>query len=330
MDNYLISIIVPIYNNEQFLNRCIRSIVNQSYSNLEIILINDGSTDQTPNICDKFAGQDERIKVIHKENDGVAIARNTGLDIAAGDYITFVDSDDYIKEDFCETLLENAIKYNADIVQCGYYRASEKGKVLSENKLNFDIIEGSYNSSYYYAKGENCTNYVCNKLFSKNIINSIRFPNAIVSEDFAFNVKAYYNSDKTIVIPDPLYYYIDNLNSVTNSDFDKRKLDAIRIGEAMFDYHKKRYPDLCSFFALYIVNYSIQFYFEVYKSSINEKEKYLKLLNERFNKYFNFLRKNKFQYFTNNKRKLMFYLFNINPEVYFFVSKTKKVLLKRF
>ena len=121
MDNPKISVIVPVYKVEKYLDRCVESIVNQTYKNLEIILVDDGSPDNCPAICDAWANKDERIKVIHKENGGVSSARNRGIDAATGDYIGFVDSDDWIEPDMYELLADNAKKYDADISRCGYF-----------------------------------------------------------------------------------------------------------------------------------------------------------------------------------------------------------------
>ena len=118
-NNPKISVIVPVYKVEKYLDRCVESIVNQTYKNLEIILVDDGSPDNCPVMCDEWAEKDERIRVIHKENGGLADARNAGMNIATGDYIGFVDSDDWIEPNMYEVLLKNALKYDADISRCG-------------------------------------------------------------------------------------------------------------------------------------------------------------------------------------------------------------------
>ena len=116
----LISVIVPIYNVEEYINKSVRSIVNQTYENLEIILVDDGSSDGCPQICDKWAEQDKRIKVIHKQNGGLSDARNAGIDIMKGEYVSFVDGDDYIDERYIEVLYNNLVKYNADVSQVSF------------------------------------------------------------------------------------------------------------------------------------------------------------------------------------------------------------------
>lgn len=115
----LISIIIPVYNSERYLEKCVNSVLNQTYKNLEIILVDDGSTDLSPRMCDAFSVQDSRIKVIHQENQRQAAARNTGIEVASGEYIMFVDSDDYIADDMCEYLMDGALSYHADIAICG-------------------------------------------------------------------------------------------------------------------------------------------------------------------------------------------------------------------
>lgn len=144
MKNIKISIVVPIYNTSFFLNKCIESIVNQSYSKLEIILVNDGSTDNSLSICDSYASQDDRIIVISKENGGLSSARNAGLDVATGDFIGFVDSDDFVASDMYEQLLDAILASNADVAECGYYLHDGIRPRDSKKALFDDIVSGEY------------------------------------------------------------------------------------------------------------------------------------------------------------------------------------------
>ena len=130
---YLISIIVPVYNVESYLKKCLESIINQTYKNIEIILIDDGSTDSSGKICDDYANKDKRIKVIHKQNGGVSDARNTALDICRGDYIGFIDSDDYIELDMYETLLKFLLNNNLDVAMCSSYTVKNKQLIRCKN-----------------------------------------------------------------------------------------------------------------------------------------------------------------------------------------------------
>ena len=144
--NSLISVIVPVYNAKKYLDRCIQSIINQKYKELEIILVDDGSKDNSLEICKSYADKDNRIQVIHKENAGVSAARNTGIEAASGDFIAFVDSDDYIDENMYFNMMQKASEYNCDLVMCDCY------KVRGNNKCIFthDIISGFYDKEQLY------------------------------------------------------------------------------------------------------------------------------------------------------------------------------------
>ena len=169
MSQALISVIIPVYKVEKYLDRCLESIVNQTYKNLEIILIDDGSPDNCPAICDEYAQKDSRIKVIHKANGGVSSARNKGIDVATGDYIGFVDSDDWIEPDMYETLIKNAEQYNSDISRCSYVisesmsgqtsKSQDNGTIFLEDSIemrrnqicsncNANVWSGIYKKSY--------------------------------------------------------------------------------------------------------------------------------------------------------------------------------------
>ena len=138
MSKSLISVIVPVYKVENFLDRCVESIVGQTYENLEIILVDDGSPDNCPAICDNWAKKDGRIKVIHKENGGLSSARNAGLDVVTGEYFGFIDSDDWIEKDFFEFLITNALKENADISRCGLYLDYEDDDSCHDQEVQYE------------------------------------------------------------------------------------------------------------------------------------------------------------------------------------------------
>jgi len=225
MSNDLVSIIVPVYNAEKFLNRCIESILRQSYKNIEVILINDGSTDKSGEICDYYSSKDKRVKVIHQKNSGPSVARNKGIDIAKGKYIQFVDSDDYIEYNMTE-LLVNEMKNNVDLVLCGYRKIykDSKGKLIIKNnnaykktnisKDEFLDIFGKLFKNYYIS-------YIWNKLYVTDIIkkNNIYFDSKIGwGEDFIFNFSYLNYCNKFSIIDDLLYNYIQyNYNSITSN-----------------------------------------------------------------------------------------------------------------
>ena len=231
----LITIIIPVYNVEQYLNRCVDSIINQTYNNLEIILVDDGSTDNSGKICDEYALKDKRIKVIHKENAGVSLARNAGIDVAKGEYIGFIDSDDYIEPDMYEYLYNLMIENNSDISCCNNFDIVNNKCILSTNfpregvlSLN-EILEDS---------GWGFT--IVTKLFNKKTINNIRFDrNLAIGEDFLFCFEVFKNSKKIIFKNKAKYYYYHNQNSVMQKKvFNKKYLGVITLFDNIIDYAK--------------------------------------------------------------------------------------------
>lgn len=215
--NELISVIVPCYGVEEYLDECINSIVNQTYKNLEIILVNDGSIDKTPQICDEWAKKDSRIKVIHKSNGGLSSARNAGLDIANGEYISFIDSDDFIDNTFIEFLYTSSIENNCDISCCGiYHYFTEKIKEIRHFK-NVDLLMDrceaikKFNTVGYFGVGP------CNKLFRRRLFDNIRFPLGKLSEDWFIVYKLIHESNNVYYNSQPKYYYRQRIGSITRN-----------------------------------------------------------------------------------------------------------------
>ena len=209
-NNPLISIIIPVYNVEKYLDRCIESIVNQTYKNLEIILIDDGSTDNSPQICDKWGEKDNRIKVIHKENEGVSSARNIGLDSANGTYIGFVDSDDYIDKQMYKLLLESIHKNNSNIAICNYYISEKNQKYYGVIKQPNDILEREL------LEENGIKGFNWNKLYSVDLLHGIRFIAEVhIWEDLLFNYQILANNQvRYSYINEPLYYYVQREKSL--------------------------------------------------------------------------------------------------------------------
>ena len=209
----LVSVIVPVYNVEKYLNKCVDSIVNQTYKNLEIILVDDGSPDNCPQMCDDWAEKDSRIKVIHKENGGVSSARNTGLDKANGEYISFIDSDDYIDKDMFKTLLDKDYS-SYDLVEYGF--TSDKKSVNTDSFENDIILNNTEECILNLIKGI-INPSVCDKLYNSKHISSIRFNKSkSIGEDYLFNFAYLLNIEKIIIINKPLYFYSERKNSATN------------------------------------------------------------------------------------------------------------------
>ncbi len=243
----LISVIVPIYNVQDYLEKCYNSIKNSSYKNLEIILVNDGSTDKCHEMCNAFQKSDSRVKVIDKPNGGLSSARNAGLDVANGEYICFIDSDDYITGDMIEKLVIKAEEYKADIVQCGYCRVSESGKVLntvtSESVFldsNKKILDAFFKDNIYHV-------VVWNKLYRKSVIANIRFIEGKNNEDNMFEADVFSCIKSVYIIKDACYMYLQRESSIMGGAFSHKKMDSFYALKYMLKRAEENYPDYISY-----------------------------------------------------------------------------------
>lgn len=227
----MISIIIPVYKTERFIDRCIKSVVNQTYENIEILLIDDDSPDNCPQICDEWAKKDDRITVFHIENKGVSNARNIGIANAQGEYIGFVDSDDYIEDDMFELLLDNMKKENADISMCSYChndvmpeKNSNNISLLMHNELMQNIVSGEYAYGFLW-----------NKLYKRDAIGDVYMPALSYSEDMVFNYYVMKNADRMVISDAVKYHYNVNDASATASKFDYSNLDAVKARGIIFN-----------------------------------------------------------------------------------------------
>lgn len=220
----IVSVIVPVYKVENELKRCVDSILNQTYKNLEVILIDDESPDQCPAICDEYAEKDKRVRVIHKKNGGLSEARNFGLDIASGAYIAFVDSDDWVETDYIETLYTNAIKEDADISIVGYTMVWETGNIrrFSEDKEYYVFDREQAIRELLVQNKYSCM--VCQKLYKSYIFEDVRFPVGKVYEDVAVSLPTFTKINKAVVTGKSKYNYFQRSASIVNSKFNANKL----------------------------------------------------------------------------------------------------------
>mgnify|MGYP001042621039 CR=1 FL=1 len=234
-----ISIIVPIYNVDQYLEECLTSITNQKYENIEIILVNDGSTDQSKIICECFCKRDSRFQLINKVNGGLSSARNAGLEIASGEYIAFIDSDDVVSENYILNLHKTMEKYNSDIVLSGYKRFLKKIPVI-ENTTKEEMLAPSETIKrvLYQKDQEFFSVSACCKLYKKILFSDIRYPENKINEDMAVivpvlekckNISCTYNYD---------YFYRINNSSITNQSFNTRRMDAIEFSDEIVKHFK--------------------------------------------------------------------------------------------
>ena len=245
MITYNLSIIVPIYNTSQYLPECIDSILNQTYQNFEVILINNGSTDNSGEICDKYAETDSRIKVIHKKNGGQSSARNMGLDIASGEYITFVDSDDMLSLNTLSSnmyLLNN--NNNIDILQ---YPISKNIKSLSNSNhsTKFEVVIERTESLYQaWLQNKTITNYVCNKIFKRNIFNNLRFKEGIYYEDRHLMCDILAKCNKLAISYNGCYFYRTHEQQNTQQKYSEKILNSLITADLHIVESVKSYASL--------------------------------------------------------------------------------------
>ena len=222
----LISVIIPIYNREKYLEKCFESIIKQSYQRLEIILVDDGSTDNSLSICLKYASRDSRIKVVQKKNGGLSSARNAGLEIATGDWISFIDSDDSINLHFYKVLKEIADKEDCDIVQCEMDRVNTQ-KIMDiigdYSLIKFSGIEALQK---FYGRKYSVFKSSCNKIFRRRLFEHIRYPEGRIFEDRWIANELYYNSKCVAYITYSLYYYTVNTTGIMHQRASKKNYDT--------------------------------------------------------------------------------------------------------
>lgn len=326
--NEKISVIIPIYNVEKYLSKCIDSVISQTYSNLEIILVNDGSTDSSGRICDEYEKLDKRVKVIHKENGGLSDARNYGIEASTGDYIAFLDSDDWADKKLYMTLYKNIKKNHADISICNfkkYYSDKDIEKQeLNEVKCysNIEALERLY-----------CNDAVImvvawNKLYKRKVIGDLRFPVGKIHEDEYLTPMIIYNANKISYINNELIYYRQRENSIMNKKFNVKRLDYLYVLESRMKFFKENMLDelyeknVCTY-----LEKVMEFYFLIKNSEIENKKSIMKKLK---NKLSNLNKNLDINLPKNLKTEIL--LFNIYPGFYYIKKwlDIKKELMIKF
>lgn len=323
-NNELISIIIPVFKVEEYLEKCVDSIINQTYTNLEIILVDDGSPDNCGKICDEYAKKDTRVRVIHKENGGLSSARNAGLDVASGEYVSFVDSDDYIKENFIEVLYNLCVENKCDISECGYLRFQDEYESLEDSETISDIKIYSNYEMQKKIYGEECvkTVVVWNKLYKKYIYEILRFPDKKVHEDEYTTYKAFFNTRTNIAVTNlNLYFYRINQNGITGQKFNVKRLDALEaLEERKRFYFENGQKELYDMATNAYMSMLIEYYFKARKN-IDNADKYLKNIKKRVEQNTKEILKMEN---INWKVKLLYKIFSISPTLYSFLIELIK------
>ena len=332
----LISIIVPVYNVEKYLDRCVQSILNQTYPYFELILVNDGSPDNCGKMCDEYAKTDDRVVVIHQENKGLSGARNTGLDYVfeknTSQYITFIDSDDYIHKQYCEILLKQLKENNADIAISNFKKFNKN--YLNDSKIEINLSSQLFSNidilNLYIDDYENQARYIsaCWKLYNKNVLERIYFPINRLFEDEFTTYKILFNSKRIISIETPLYYYYENNNGIThNLDSNKRfddydaRYEQIEFFKAnnLLDLYKKASLQFLKYCQWGLINCRN-------KSSVIDKTK-LDCLNKQYKDVFQSMQKlqevdflEHYDYFVLSNPRLVFY-YRIKRQILLFFRR---------
>ena len=253
-----ISVIVPVYKIESYLRQCVDSILAQTHENLEIILVNDGSPDNCGAICDEYAGADDRVVTIHQENRGVSAARNAGIDAATGEYLTFIDSDDWVESDTLEFLYDNLVKHGADISCCSHYftyvnaviPANSESEILqydSEQAIEAGLI------------GKEITVGPWGKLYKKRIFDAIRFPLGVkIAEDAFIFADVTSEADRIVIETAPKYYYRQRKSSAINRAFDVGTMDIVRAFEKILRIVEARYANIADTARAQVLNANLE------------------------------------------------------------------------
>lgn len=302
----LISIIIPVYNVEKYLEKCLDSVIHQSYENIEIILVNDGSTDTSGEICKKYSEKDKRIVLFNQENAGLSAARNTGIEICKGEYIAFVDSDDWVEKDYILKMYTECKNKNVDIVICGFNKVNENNDLILDesSKLRKRTIDNKNKFDLLFNENNLETILAWNKLYKRKIFNTLRYPVGKIHEDEFVVYDVLNNVDGDIVVlNENLYNYLIRNSSISNTISDKvlHSFEALksRIDKTTWS---KRYN-------IFAKCQLINNYIYVYKKAVGNKNLQLKILKE-IKKYKLSLKG------IPLKQKIKFTMFKIAPNLY--------------
>jgi len=247
MSNAKVSIIVPVYNVEKYLNKCVNSILKQTYNNIEIILVDDGSTDKSGGMCDVYKKKDDRVVVIHKKNGGLSDARNAGMRKSSGKLVTFIDSDDHIADDYIETLVKCAENNSADLVISRLKDYYENGSCKKDD-ANGEVLELTKEEAYKRMLGQDKIDVSATaKLYDRNILENIQFPVGEYYEDIQIIDKVIEKASKIVFVDYSGYYYLQRNNSIMYGAMSEKRLALIRKTEELVRFTSERYPRISKY-----------------------------------------------------------------------------------
>ena len=306
----IISVVVPIYNVERYVDQCIKSILNQSFDKFELILVDDGSPDNCGLICDRYATIDDRIKVIHKENGGLSDARNAGIEASDGDYITFIDGDDYVCKWYLETLYLYQVEYKADIVQAKYtYYPSELIKKVEHHDPLF-INNGDEAFKSLLMRGE-ASEASCVKLYRKTLFDTIRFPIGRINEDTLTTYKLLKCSKTCVFIADPIYFYRYNNSGILHSPFSEIRFSILTVFDEMEQFLGEDKASFMNELMYYKIRRTLFFYNQCVALTGRKRYKNrLEIIRNELYQYRNYY------HLLERKYQLLLQLLHVSPSVY--------------
>ena len=311
----LISIIIPVYKVEKYLEKCLQSVIHQTYQNLQIIIIDDGSPDNCGKICDQYAKLDSRIEVIHKENQGLSAARNLGISKAKGKYIGFVDSDDWISEHMYEHMHQIITEKKADVCICNFYNVIEnENKIKNANK---GIQE--YNKLQILKEvllDKKIQSYAWNKLYKRELFNEVQYPVGKKYEDIGTTFYVLEQCDKIVVTGEPEYYYFNRADSIVNHNTEQTILDYMELVNNRYDYIEKRYKELKKYNEYYLAKILLTAYSDA-SGLENIGEPLKRELNQMHKKVKGIVQENEkeiYSFFGKKQQKQLIELLNISKK----------------
>lgn len=264
----LVSIVVPVYNVEKYLKRCVYSLVNQTYPLVEIVLVDDGSIDNSGIICDELAVKYTNLKVFHKKNGGLSSARNYGIDRCKGEFIAFVDSDDWIERNFTETLVTYMLVYDADVVCCNINIVNNSHVLRSWQSVS-DKIEVFDNLNLMRVLANDyISTSSCNKMFKRRLINDERYTEGILYEDVEFMHRCLSHANSGVFLHTPLYNYFVNDEGITRTKFSHKSFDFVEASEQRLDFYNQNYPSLNN----ELINRHLEICFNTLERSVFRRE----------------------------------------------------------
>lgn len=322
-----ISIIVPIYNVDQYLRKCLNSILSQTFKDIEVILVNDGSTDLSGEICNEYADKDSRVKVFHQQSRGVSSARNRGVKLATGHYIGFVDGDDYVTKDMYENLYEACITTKSSIAICKLAREIE-GKITNDIGAFYIKELDHHKAMSELFKGILYRFSLCNKLFKSHCFEGITFPVGRIHEDLSTTYKLFAAASKVVYINQIGYIYVKQQNSILTTRYNENRLDAFLGWDEILSFMQQEYPKICSeVINCFIYTVIDHFYYILNQVEAKQEQRgYLSSVQSNVRKHYKDIRKG-----TTLPIHYKFMITTMNYSVYSFVIMNKiksKLVLK--